>query len=66
MKCPHCNYWADAFDTRTNDDHTKRRRYECMNGHRFITLECVEDESQIDAQTDDVMTPHKDIPNGQD
>jgi len=41
MKCPRCNAWADVLETRTKEDNTKRRRYECGNGHRFTTFEYV-------------------------
>lgn len=39
MKCPICDAWTDTLETRTRADGTKRRRYECANGHRFSTLE---------------------------
>lgn len=41
MKCPVCNAWTLNLETRTNQDGTVRRRYECANTHRFSTLESV-------------------------
>jgi transcriptional regulator NrdR family protein len=39
MKCPVCHAWTYNLETRTNQDGTVRRRYECGNLHRFSTLE---------------------------
>jgi len=41
MKCPVCKAWTFVLETRLKPDNTKYRRYECANGHRFITLETV-------------------------
>lgn len=41
MKCPVCNAWTYNLETRTNQDGTVRRRYECANTHRFSTIETV-------------------------
>jgi transcriptional regulator NrdR family protein len=41
LKCPMCGAWSDVLETRTKEDNTKRRRYECGNLHRFTTLESV-------------------------
>lgn len=42
MKCPECGAWIEVKETRTRQDNTRRRRYECANGHRFTTVERVE------------------------
>lgn len=39
MKCPVCKTWTFTLETRLKKDGTKRRRYECANGHRFTTEE---------------------------
>lgn len=39
MKCPRCNAWAEVLETRTKEDNTVRRRYQCANLHRFTTIE---------------------------
>lgn len=52
MICPRCNAWADVLETRTREDHSKRRRYECANGHRFTTLEFVKEEHKQRATPD--------------
>lgn len=41
MICPRCKCWSDVVETRTKEDHTKSRRYECTSGHRFTTIEYV-------------------------
>jgi len=38
MPCPQCGAWTDIIETRTPEPHIRRRRYECANGHRFITI----------------------------
>jgi transcriptional regulator NrdR family protein len=38
VKCPRCDAWTIVKDTRIN-----RRRRECANGHRFWTLELLEE-----------------------
>ena len=45
MKCPRCDAWAEVLETRTKEDNTVRRRYECANLHRFTTIEFVRPES---------------------
>jgi len=52
MNCPRCNAWADVLETRTREDNTKRRRYECANGHRFTTLEYVREDAPKRAPVD--------------
>lgn len=42
MKCPECGAWTEVKETRTRTDNTRRRRYECANGHRFTTVERIE------------------------
>jgi transcriptional regulator NrdR family protein len=39
VKCPKCNAWTDVLETRS-----PRRKRECANGHRFSTMELVEDD----------------------
>lgn len=39
MKCPVCGVWTLVKETRTKEMDTKYRRYECANGHRFVTHE---------------------------
>ncbi len=39
MKCPVCNAWSYVKETRQQPDNEKKRRYECGNLHRFVTLE---------------------------
>lgn len=39
MRCPKCNAWTDVLETRS-----PRRKRECANGHRFTTMELVEDD----------------------
>ena len=48
MKCPECKAWTFIHETRLKQDNTKRRRYECANGHRFTTLETVTMEKRND------------------
>ena len=43
MKCPHCGAWALVKETRTRQDNSVRRTYECGNEHRFNTVERAED-----------------------
>lgn len=38
IDCPVCLSWANVLDTRRVQPGVLRRRYECANGHRFITL----------------------------
>lgn len=42
MKCPTCQTWAVALETRQRPDQSTRRRYQCANEHRFSTVERVE------------------------
>lgn len=42
MKCPECGVWCMVMETRVRKDNTKRRRYECANGHRFTTEEIIQ------------------------
>lgn len=39
MRCPRCAAASDVLDTRAGDNFSTRRRRECHNGHRFVTLE---------------------------
>lgn len=39
MKCPLCGAASDVLDTRPGRVDTTRRRRECHNGHRFVTVE---------------------------
>lgn len=39
MNCPRCGAQSDVLDTRSGPHHTTRRRRECHNAHRFVTLE---------------------------
>lgn len=39
MRCPKCNAWTDVLETRS-----PRRKRQCANGHRFTTMELVEDD----------------------
>lgn len=39
MKCPTCGAWSNVLETRNGPHESMRRRRECANGHRFITLE---------------------------
>ena len=41
MDCPKCDAKAHCRDTRRRKDHTTVRRYACVNGHRWSTLEVV-------------------------
>lgn len=43
MKCPQCPGWTDVMETRMRLNGSKRRRYECANGHRFTTYEFMND-----------------------
>lgn len=38
LDCPVCRKWANVLDTRTVEEGVVRRKYECANGHRFVTL----------------------------
>ena len=38
MPCPQCGAWTDIVDSRAPEPHIRRRRYECANGHRFVTI----------------------------
>jgi transcriptional regulator NrdR family protein len=42
MRCPHCGVWTRVLETRTREDGTRRRSYECANLHKFNTVERVE------------------------
>lgn len=61
MKCPRCNAWADVFETCTNEDSTKQRRYECAEGHKFRTVELVAPDTHKFSQP----TNHKSAYNAQ-
>jgi hypothetical protein len=39
MKCPRCGAASDVLETRPGEHLTTKRRRECFNGHRFLTLE---------------------------
>jgi transcriptional regulator NrdR family protein len=41
MKCPVCSTWVEVKETRARPKNEKYRRYECANGHRFVTHETV-------------------------
>jgi hypothetical protein len=41
MKCPVCKAWVQVKETRQRPDNAILRRYECANGHRFVTNEAV-------------------------
>lgn len=41
MKCPVCGAWVECMETRTRNDNTRYRRYQCANLHRFATTETV-------------------------
>lgn len=41
MMCPVCGKWTEVRETRKRPDNVKWRRYECGNGHRFVTAEQV-------------------------
>jgi len=41
MKCPVCGAWVTVKETRSRPANTVYRRYECANGHRFVTSEAV-------------------------
>lgn len=43
MQCPECNAWITKIkETRTRQDNSVRRTYECGNLHKFNTVERVE------------------------
>ena len=46
MKCPTCEKWVLVLETRSRPDDSTRRRYECANGHKFSTVERVEELSK--------------------
>lgn len=40
MKCPRCAAWSRVLDTREqHEGYTTKRRHECANGHRFISMQ---------------------------
>jgi len=41
MKCPVCASKSGTLEVRTNKDESKRRRYQCLKGHRFSTREVI-------------------------
>ncbi len=41
MKCPVCKTWTFRLDTRLQPNNTVKRRSECANGHRFVSIEQV-------------------------
>jgi transcriptional regulator NrdR family protein len=41
MICPVCKAWVEVKETRQRPDNNTYRRYECANGHRFVTTEAV-------------------------
>ena len=43
VSCPTCGTWTRVLQSRTRDDNTVYRRYECANEHRFSTKEVVTD-----------------------
>ena len=38
MPCVVCGAWTEIVESRVVTENTRRRRYECGNGHRFVTL----------------------------
>jgi len=38
---PECKAWVEVKETRQRPDNNTYRRYECANGHRFVTTEAV-------------------------
>lgn len=42
MTCPTCRTKTKVIDSREIKSGEVRRRHECQSGHRFTTLECVE------------------------
>jgi transcriptional regulator NrdR family protein len=38
VNCPECGIPAKTLSTRLRKDGTKRRRFECVNKHRFTTV----------------------------
>ena len=42
MKCPQCGAWSVVLETRTREDNTRRRTLECVNLHKFNTVERIE------------------------
>lgn len=59
MKCPRCSAWSDVLETRTRQDNTKRRRYECANGHRFSTVELISEELPSEQKRSKPDRPNK-------
>ena len=51
MKCPTCLRNGKILETRTNDDDSKRRRYECTQGHRYSTREVIFENPVCEKQT---------------
>lgn len=41
MRCPVCQTWVQVKETRQRPENVIYRRYECANGHRFVTEERV-------------------------
>lgn len=39
MKCPRCGAASDVLESRPAAHHTTRRRRQCHNNHRFVTME---------------------------
>ena len=40
LNCPECGAWANVLQTRDNKANDMvRRRYECINLHRYTTIE---------------------------
>lgn len=38
FQCPVCSAWTDILESRKVTPTTQRRRYQCANNHRFITV----------------------------
>ena len=51
MKCPVCHRNGKTLETRTNNDDSKRRRYECTQGHRYSTREVLFEDPVREEQT---------------
>ena len=53
MKCPTCGLNGKILETRTNDDESKRRRYQCAKDHRYSTREII---SKDELHTQQILT----------
>ena len=51
MKCPICGAWTTVLETRMKNTNQRRRTLECGNLHKFRTIECIDEDSVMEAKS---------------